>query len=354
MLLNAFHGPEQSIRNAVRIGIILKTLHRILVAIAVQKKWLQMPIEEPNGEFADLVQAVRRKIQLQYQRSSTGHFDRSTFCRLIRVVGWIYREILDDLHGSQCSRGATDRLHGKVFRAHFRQDYARVPSSVFSPFAFPEEKERSLLRDPTVVMLSSTVVLSPSDASSRSQKRFKKDKMVASPSAEPDGIEQMATALTDFWFGRLRMNTSIQEFRDKHSVRRDQPVPYEQPALCRMSTQQRACLKARCLATHAAMNENIGLFIGETKVTESEAGLAYLDNVRFLLEKDGRDIEQMFAGEDPCRKDADILLWYSSLRSHVWSAGWYGVRAESLKMEDKRHPGKVESRAMSIEFKKPK
>ena len=402
---------KKAIRNALKIGIVLRDYANVLIAIGVEKGWLDRSMQGIDIS-PELVQSMQRKIEAHYRQPRKGKFDQCTFCRLIRVVSWMVAEIKDDLLALKQSYGSEDSNRGVSFRIHFAADWSEPPPVLFEMFEFSLNTKAGLA-DPLGTLCHGKL---EARISKNTRKRWQTGQSKTTSEMNSSNAERIATAFASFWFAGIHIHTVTRREREEHTVFRKQPGPYEDTkSLQKLHPQKRSELRQRCLVINDAVIENVRLLNSELsnhlKLLRSElskrrrlalqklneearlascAGpssttfrspskvghrdtatrgastelladewwkvkraLNCVQGISGALQKDRQDIQGLFHRDNATKRDLNILLFYSSLRSHAWNCGWYGCERVNIVEEIHNDPEKVLEKALNVSFPAP-
>ena len=256
---------DRAIVNATYTGIILRTFGDVLSAIGVEKGWLSaFAATEPVSPF--VLYEMKVKLDRYYKQARVGELDQPSFSRLTRRVKWTYARIVDDIYGLQFSYGCKHQQRGRLLRKHFARDWAKLRSSMFEAFNFSIEGRKGhkiSSRDP-LKMIQHGFVEAKEPETRRKSFMGKTDKKGKQP--EFNYEKGLAEACVNFWFSGHSNLCTLQKLRDRHLVIKHQPSVYgyeDVDSLQRLSTKQRASLKARCLWVHGAIENNIMMLCAE-------------------------------------------------------------------------------------------
>ena len=386
---------RKAVKTAVKMGAFLKTFGENLTAVGVYKGWLSHAIQ-PADVPINLIMSMEQKLASYYQQPRKGDFDQQTLCRLVRVVTWMVDEIKDDLLAFKCSYGAHDPLRGAVFRYHFGADWSKQQSTIFEnfKFSFKGGKDYPAFKDPMMALINCVVGVNP--------KKAPKTKNIQGGDSSIDGtqnanMDERSGAFVKTWFAGLPILTTTREERERHTVFKHQPTPFENvTSLGCLSFQCRAALKLRCVEICGAITRNIGLLRAEIEacaassspqssnqgsptshlemVMETWKGrkkdaqgiqrsgsrevsdkaerlrddITFLQTVQERLQDDGEVIRKLFHEDRATDRDVNVLLFYSNLRAHAWSDRWYGSTSQVIRKEIGLRSLEVMRKALNI------
>lgn len=360
---------KQPIINAVVFGIALRILRDILIAVGVQNGWLRSIQNAQISKESTL--EMRRALETHFRKPRTGQFDKSTFCQIVRVVSWVLGEIRDDLHALVSSSHARDDLRGHLYRVRFAKDWSIHFPPMLKGYQIVlngKTKPSVVVNDPLNAVSHALLQARPLSGKKSRRKRQKSGEDAMGEGAAENGL---TTALANFWFGGLHVHSTLRKVREQHTVSSGQPSPYTVQKLQKLPKILRWQLRARCLDVNHAIIKNIELIQAEIRASlgedadpslpqshksleerlelkKSQVALTHLQSMQQGLQQDLQDIQDLFVDDQIANRDVDILLFYSSLRTHAWNNRWYGITGEFLVEELDWRPDAVMRQAYNV------